>query len=131
MIAHPPPLALMLLWPLLLDFRDGGLEKVVGGLRSVCGELLWFPLLRDFAQIAIDFADGAGFFPSLATCGLLDGLIGLPAAFGEDPTATTNRLDEQNLFAIARQGDYAGDETFALGAVSFIDVESVKSHRVL
>lgn len=90
LVAHPPSLALVLLRPLLLDLVDGSLKEVVCGFRCLLSELVGFPFLGDLAQVGVNFADGASFFPGLAAGGFFDGLIDFPTAFREDPAAAAH-----------------------------------------
>lgn len=109
----------MLFRPLLLDLVDGRLKEVIGGLGGEGGELLQFPLFGNLAQVGVNFADGAGLFPGFAAGGLFDRLVDFPAAFGEDPAAAADGLDEEDGFAVVGEGHYAGDEALALRTVSF------------
>ena len=110
---------------LLLDL---GLKKVIRGLRGLGGELLRSPPLGDQAEVVVDLADDAGLFPSLTLGGILcGGLVGLPAAFGEDPAAAPGRLDEQDVVLVGRERDDASNEAFTLRAVACKLVRNVRN----
>lgn len=121
LVSHPSTLALVLFRPLILLLFHRGFEEVIRSFRCGLGELLWLPQLGDDAQAGVDFAHSARFFPGLAAGGLFGGgLVGLPAAFGQDPAAAAGRLDQQDLFAVVGEGHDAGYESFALSAVAWL-----------
>lgn len=109
-VAEPIPIPLMLLGPLSLLLLDGGFEEMVRGLWGVRGELVGPALFGDEAEVIVDLAYYAGFFPGLALGSILGGcFVRLPAAFGEDPAVAFGRLDEQDVVLVGGEGDHAGD----------------------
>lgn len=93
-VTEPIPIPLVLLRPLGLLFLDGRLEEMVRGLGGLRGELIGSPLLRDEAEVIVDFTYYASLFPGLAFRGVLGRrFIRLPAAFGEHPATALCGLD--------------------------------------
>lgn len=119
--AHPLPLPLVHLRPARLLLLDTDLVKLIRRPRSpgVLGDLGFRALFSDGAEVGFDLAFDARFLPGFAAGGVLGGaFVGFPAAFGEDPAFASGGLDEEDEAFVWREGDNAGDETFAVGSVS-------------
>ena len=99
-IAHPLPISLVLLWPVVLLLPDAHLIEPIrrAGSMRVLLDLLVAPLLLDCAEIDLDLAFDAGFFPRFAAgCLFLCSFVGLPAAFWEHPAFACRALDQHHL----------------------------------
>lgn len=109
-IAEPISIPLVLLGPLGLLLLDRGFEEMVRGLGGLRRELVGSPLLRDEAEVVVDFAYYARLFPGLALGGVLGRrLVCFPAALGEDPATALGRLDEEHVVLVGRKRHHAGD----------------------
>jgi hypothetical protein len=109
----------VLLRPDSLLLLDGRFKEMVRGLRCRGRELLGFPLLGNEAEVVVDLAYDAGFFPGFALSSILRGrFICLPSTLREDPATALRGLDEENVVLVGRERNYAGDETLTLRSVS-------------
>ena len=64
-------------------------------------DLSFSPLLFDDAEVLLDLAVDASFFPSFALCSsFLRSLIFLPTTLGQNPAFATGALNEKNLTAV-------------------------------
>ena len=109
-ITEPIPIPLVLLGPLSLLLLDGRFEEMVRGLGGLLGELVGSPLLRDEAEVVIDFAYYASLFPGLAFRGVLGRrFVRLPAAFWEHPATALCGLDQEHVVFVGGQRNNAGD----------------------
>jgi hypothetical protein len=120
-IPHPAPDPLMALGPNILLLVHQPVKELVRRARSalaVLFDLRLAALLLDDAQVALDRHVDPGFLPGFAGRRLDFAFVGFPAAFGEHPAFARGGLDEQDLGAVCGEGDDAGDEALAFGAVS-------------
>lgn len=109
-IAEPIPIPLVLLRPLSFLLLDSRFEEMVRGLWGLGGELVGSALLRDEAEVVVDLAYYAGFFPGFAFGGILGSrFVRLPAALGEHPSVPLGGLDEEHVVLVGRKRDNAGD----------------------
>lgn len=109
----------MHLRPLGFLLLDNGFEEMIRGFRSLSGELVGFSSLRDEAEVIVDFANDAGFFPGFALGGILGGrLIRLPSTFREHPATSPGGLDEKNVVLVGRERDNSGNQALSLGPIT-------------
>lgn len=100
-ICEPMSIPLVLLRPRRLLLLDGRFEEMVRCFWGGGRELVRFPLLGDKAEIVVDLAYYAGFFPGFALGSLLSGrFVRLPSTFGEHPAAAASGLDEKHVVLV-------------------------------
>lgn len=118
LIRHPLPSSLVLLRPLRCLFLNADLVKLEDRLWCMGRKLFWRTFVGNFAEVALYLTLNPSFFPSLATsCFFRGPFIGLPTTLGEYPATSTCRLNEQNLFLVARERDYTSNESLAMSAI--------------
>lgn len=83
----------MFLGPFVGLLLNADFEELEYGPRCVWGELVRGTSVLNLAQIFRHCALDASLFPCFTACRFLDGFVGLPAAFGKDPTTPASRLD--------------------------------------
>lgn len=112
----------MALGPHILLLVHQAVKELVRGPRSVASAILFnlrlAALLFDGPEVALDRDVDPGFLPGFAGGGFDFALVGFPAALWEDPAFAGRGLDEEDLGAVGGEGDDAGYEALALGAVS-------------
>jgi hypothetical protein len=84
---HPHPRSLVHFGPLCFLLLDRSLVKVVGSLGCLCRQLIGSALFGNDAQVVVDFANDAGFFPGLPLRGFFHSLVGFPTALWNYPMA--------------------------------------------
>jgi hypothetical protein len=105
--------------PLRLLFFHDALEEMVGGFGCLCCELFGPSSFGYDAEIVGYSADDPGLFPRFTLRGILGGcFVRLPAALREDPAVALGRLDKQDVVFVGGEGYNAGNQPFALRAVT-------------
>jgi hypothetical protein len=120
-IPHPAPNPLMALGPHVLLLVHQAVKELVRrprGALPILFNLRLAALLFDGPEVALDRDVDPGFLPGFARGGFDFAFVGFPAAFGQDPAFAGRGLDEEDLGAVGGEGDDAGYEALALGAVS-------------
>ena len=109
----------MLLWPLRCLFLNADLVELEDRLWCMGCKLLWRSLVGYLAQVTLYLTLNPSFFPSLTTRRFFcSSFVCLPATFGKYPATATCGLNEQNLFLVARERDYPGNESLTMSAIS-------------